>query len=153
MAAKIIKEIDSYNSKYHFKIGVLFSLFLLIIFFLIKNINNDDFITFVAKFNYIEGVDNNTEVKIAGIKVGNVNNIKISSQGILIHGFIDKKYNIPEDSIVKIKSDGIFGKKALFIEPGFGDHLDKSSQQYIFEQTQDSYSIDMFLRYLIDLNG
>ena len=38
------------------------------------------------------------------------------------------------------------------IEPGFGEYLDKSNQQYVFNQTQDSYSVDMFLRYLNDLN-
>ena len=72
--------------------------------------------------------------------------------GVIINGYIERKYNIPEDSIIKIKSEGIFGKKALSIEPGFGEYLDKSNQQYVFNQTQDSYSVDMFLRYLKDLN-
>ena len=45
-----------------------------------------------------------------------------------------------------------FWKKALSIEPGFGEYFDKSKRQYVFNQTQDSYSIDMFLRYLNDLN-
>ena len=76
----------------------------------------------------------------------------ISKDGVIINGYIDKKYNIPEDSIIKIKSDGIFGKKALSIEPGFGEYFDKSKNQYVFNQTQDSYSVDMFLRYLNDLN-
>ena len=65
---------------------------------------------------------------------------------------IDRVYDIPEDSILKIKSDGIFGKKALSIEPGFGEYFDKSKNQYVFSDTQDSYSVDMFLRYLKNLN-
>ena len=44
------------------------------------------------------------------------------------------------------------GKKVLSIEPGFGEYLDKSNKLYVFNQTQDSYSVDMFLRYLNDLN-
>ena len=75
MATKIIKEIDSYDSKYHLKIGIIFIFFLIIIFFLFKNINNNDSIPFVATFNYVEGINNNTEVQIAGIKIGDVNKI------------------------------------------------------------------------------
>ena len=152
MATKIIKEIDLYNTKYHFKIGILFCLLLIFIIFLYKNINNNDSVPFVATFKYIEGINNDTEVQIAGIKVGHVNKITISKDLITINGLIDRVYDIPEDSILKIKSDGIFGKKALSIVPGFGENLDKSINQYVFNETQDSYSVDMFLRYLNNLN-
>ena len=152
MATEIIKEINLYNSKYHLKIGILFFLFLIFILFLYKNINDNDSVPFVASFNYIEGINNDTEVQIAGIKIGYVNKITISKDVITINGLIDRVYNIPEDSILMIKSDGIFGKKALSIEPGFGEYLDKSKNQYVFNETQDSYSVDMFLRYLNDLN-
>ncbi len=152
MATEIIKEIDLYNSKYHLKIGILFCLMLLFIFLLYKNINNNDTIPFVATFKYIEGINNDTEVQIAGIKIGHVNKIAISNDVITVNGLIDRAYDIPEDSILKIRSDGIFGKKALSIEPGFGENLDKSKNQYVFNETQDSYSVDMFLRYLNELN-
>ena len=152
MATVIIKEIDSYNSKYHIKIGILFCFFLIFIFFLYKNINDNDLVPFVATFKYVEGINNDTEVQIAGIKIGDVNKITISKDVIIINGLIDRVYDIPEDSILKIKSDGIFGKKTLSIEPGFGEILDKSKNRYVFNETQDSYSVDMFLRYLNDLN-
>ena len=152
MATEIIKEIDLYNSKYYLKIGILFCLILLFIFLLYKNINNNDSIPFVATFKYIEGINNDTEVQIAGIKIGHVNKIAISNDVITVNGLIDRAFDIPEDSILKIRSDGIFGKKALSIEPGFGENLDKSKNQYVFNETQDSYSVDMFLRYLNELN-
>ena len=152
MATEIIKEINLYNSKYHLKIGILFFLFLIFILFLHKNINDTDSVPFVASFKYIEGINNDTEVQIAGIKIGHVNKITISKDLIIINGLIDRVYDIPEDSILKIKSDGIFGKKALSIEPGFGEYFDKSKNQYVFSDTQDSYSVDMFLRYLKNLN-
>ena len=152
MAAKIINEIDSYNLKYHFLIGIIFSFFLVSVIFVLNNINNNEVIPFEATFNYVEGVKNHTEVQIAGVKIGEVSEIMITPDGITLNGFIDKMYDIPKDSIIKIKSEGIFGKKVLSVEPGFGDYLDKSSQQYVFNQTQDSYSIDMFLRYLNELN-
>lgn len=152
MATKIINEIDSYEPIYHFKIGIISMLVLVTIIFIFKNTNNNDFIPFVATFNYVEGINNDTEVKIAGIKIGNVSKVTTSSNYVFVKGLVDKNYDIPEDSIIKIKSNGIFGKKVLSIEPGFGDYLDKSNQKYVFEQTQDSYSIDMFLRYLNELN-
>tara|TARA_Y100001935_G_scaffold164467_1_gene135272 strand:- start:1021 stop:1482 length:462 start_codon:yes stop_codon:yes gene_type:complete len=152
LAAKIINEIDSYNLKYHFLIGIIFSFFLVSVIFVLNNINNNEVIPFEATFNYVEGIKNHTEVQIAGVKIGEVSEIMITPDGITLNGFIDKMYDIPKDSIIKIKSEGIFGKKVLSVEPGFGDYLDKSSQQYVFNQTQDSYSIDMFLRYLNELN-
>ena len=152
MATKIIKEIDLYDTKYHLKIGILFCIFLIFIFYLNKNIHNNDTIPFEGAFNYVEGINNNTEVQLAGINVGYVDKIEVSNDGVIVKGYIDTKYNIPEDSILKIKSDGIFGRKAISIEPGFGEYLDKSKNQYIFDQTQDSYSVDMFLRYLNSLN-
>ena len=117
MATKIIKEIDLYDSRYHFKIGILFCFCLILISFLLKNINKNDSIPFVANFNYVEGINNDTEVKIAGIKIGDVSEIAIASDQVTVNGYIDKNYDIPEDSIIKIKSDGIFGKKVLSIEP------------------------------------
>ena len=152
MATEIIKELNLYDSKYHLKIGILFFLFLIFILFLYKNINDNDSVPFVASFNYIEGINNDTEVQIAGIKIGYVNKITISKDVITINGLIDRVYNIPDDSILKIKSDGIFGKKALSIEPGFGEYFDKSKNQYVFNHTQDSYSVDMFLRFLNNIN-
>ena len=152
MATKIIKEIDSNDPKNHLKIGIIFIIFLIIFFYLFKNTNHKASIPFVATFNYVEGINYNSEVQIAGVKVGDVSDITLSSNRVIIKGFIDNDYNIPNDSILKIKSDGIFGKKALSIEPGFGDFFDKSNSQYVFNQTQDSYSVDTFLRYLNGLN-
>ena len=152
MATKIIKEIDSNDPRNHLKIGIIFIISLIIFFYLFKNTNHKASIPFVATFNYVEGINYNSEVQIAGVKVGDVSDITISSNRVIIKGFIDNGYNIPNDSILKIKSDGIFGKKALSIEPGFGDFFDKSNSQYVFNQTQDSYSVDTFLRYLNGLN-
>ncbi len=152
MATKIINEIDSYDSIYYLKISIIFIFSLLLVYFLFKNTNNKDSIPFVATFSYVEGINYKTEVQIAGIKIGAVSKIKLYPDGVIVDGYIDRKYNIPKDSILKIKSDGIFGKKAISIEPGFGGFFNKSNQKYVFNQNQDSYSVDMFLRYLNELN-
>ena len=97
MATVIIKEIDSYSSRYHFKVGITFFIFLIIIFLLFKYTNYNKSVPFVATFNYIEGVNKDTEVNLAGIKVGGVNKIMISSDEVIIKGYIDKLHDIPED--------------------------------------------------------
>ena len=152
MATKTIKEIDSYDARYHLKNGIIFIFFLISVYFIFKNTNYKNPIPFVATFNYIEGINNNTDVQISGIKIGGISKITLSTDGVIVNGYVDTDYDIPEDSILKIKSNGIFGKKTISIEPGFGDFLNKSNEQYVFNQTQDSYSVDMFLRYLNDLN-
>ena len=93
MATKIINEIDSYEPRYHFKIGITFMLVLATIIFIFKNTNNNDFIPFVATFNYVEGINNDTEVKIAGIKIGNVSKVTISSNYVVVKGLVDKNYD------------------------------------------------------------
>ena len=76
--------------------------------------------------------------------------VNLLNNQVLVSGFIDKTYDIPEDSIAIIRSNGIFGKKTLLIEPGFGDIMLKNN--YVFINSKDSYSIDMFLRYLSNIN-
>ena len=152
MATKIIKEIDSYDSSYYLKIGIIFIFVLIAVYYLFNNTNHKNSIPFIATFNYIEGINNNTDVQISGITIGSISKITLSTNGVIVNGYVERDYNIPEDSILKIKSNGIFGKKTLSLEPGFGDFLNKSNEQYVFNQTQDSYSVDMFLRYLNNLN-
>ena len=150
MATKVISEIDAYSSLDHFKIGFIFLFFLFSAIYLIKNMDINSKFTFSSSFNYAEGLDIGSDVVIAGIKVGEVTQLKISNNKVIVHGFIEDNYSIPSDSILAIRSNGIFGKKSLLIEPGFDAPIE--SVNYTFINTKDSYSIDMFLRYLNNLN-
>ncbi len=150
MAAKIIPEIDSFSSITHLKIGLIFLLFLLLIFMSSTLLKQNDFLKFKSKFSYIEGLEIGSKVVLAGIQVGNVNDIKLTGNNILVNSSIDRKYDLPKDSIIMIRTNGIFGKKSLLIEPGFGDVVEDDN--FIFTNTKDSYSIDMFLRYLNSIN-
>ena len=150
MATKIVSEIDSFNSLIHFKIGLIFLLLLFFTYFLSINFLQKDKISFTSFFNYAEGLENGTDVVIAGIDVGKVTNLKFKDNGVLVSGTINDQYAIPSDSILIIRSNGIFGKKSIIIEPGFGDII--QDKNYEFQTTKDSYSVDMFLRYLNNLN-
>jgi len=152
LATKIVSEIDSYSSSFHFKIGF----FSILIFFLITSFyqssdNSNKDIKFKSIFNYVEGISVGTDVEMAGLKIGIVDKISLNQNNeVVVEGIIDPIIDIPDDSILLIRSNGIFGKKTLLIEPGFGDIIENES--YLFTDTKDSYSIDMFLRYLGNLN-
>ena len=88
MAAQIKIELDSFSSSFHLKIGSIFLSILFIFYFLFYSFkpqtNN-----FKTHFNYIEGLDVGSDVKLAGIPIGKVTNLKIDNDLI-----IDEKYII-----------------------------------------------------------
>ena len=151
MAAQIIIELDSFSSSFHLKIGFVFLCILLIFYFLFSSLNLQTN-HFKAHFSYVEGLDIGSDVKLAGIPIGKVTNLEIDNDLITVTGFIDKDFDIPKDSIASIRSEGLFGKKSLLINPGFDMPFDSSNKNITFTETTDSYSIDMFLRYLSNIN-
>ena len=151
MAAKIKIELDNFSSSFHLKIGFLFLCIFLIIYFLLNSFNPQTN-HFKAHFSYVEGLDIGSDVKLAGIPIGKVTNLEIDNDLIAVIGFIDNDFTIPKDSIASIRSDSLFGKKSLLINPGFDIPFSSSYQNITFIETTDSYSIDMFLRYLKNIN-
>ena len=150
MAAKIVSEINSFNSNLHFKIGLIFLSLLFFINYFSGNYVDKDKLFFTSYFNYTEGLEIGSDVVLAGVEVGKVTDLELRNDGVLVSGSINNEYAIPSDSILIIRSNGIFGKKSLLIEPGFGDII--KEDYYEFTNTKDSYSVDMFLRYLNNLN-
>ena len=150
MAAEIVSEIDSFNPITHFKIGFIFLLSLFLISYFSSYYTDQNKTSFTSYFNYTEGLEIGSDVVLAGIEVGKVTDLKLKNNGVLVYGNINNEYSIPSDSIMIIRSNGIFGKKSLLIEPGFGDII--QDNHYDFTSTKDSYSVDMFLRYLNNLN-
>ena len=151
MAAQIKIELDSFSPSFHLKIGFIFISILFVFYFLFDSfkpqINH-----FEARFNYVEGLDIGSDVKLAGIPIGKVTNLKIHNDLIAVKGIIDNDILIPKDSLASIRSDGLFGKKSLLINPGFDVPFDSSNKNITFIETADSYSIDMFFRYLKNIN-
>ena len=151
MAAQIKIELDSFSSSFHLKIGFIFLSIFFIFNFLFISFKPQTNL-FKAHFSYVEGLDIGSDVKLAGIHIGKVTNLEIDNNLIAVTGFIDNNYAIPKDSIASIRSEGLFGKKSLLINPGFDMPFDSSKENITFIDTTDSYSIDMFLRYLKNIN-
>ncbi len=151
MAAQINIELDSFSSSFHLKIGSIFITILFIFYFLFNSVKPQKN-HFEANFNYVEGLHIGSDVKIAGISIGKVTHLQIHDDLVNVIGFVDNKIAIPKDSIASIRSDGLFGKKSLLIDVGFDIPFDSSNKNITFIETTDSYSIDMFLRYLKNIN-
>ena len=150
MATKIIYEIESFSAFTYFIIGLFALVISLSLFSFSKNKNFNTNYTVKSSFNYVEGLDIGSEVVISGIKIGEVDRIILLEDKVMVQASIKNRYQIPADSIFTVRSNGIFGKKSLLIEPGFDDMINDNN--YVFTNTKDSYSIDMFLRYLNNLN-
>jgi len=150
LATKIIYEIESFSTFTYFIIGLFTLVISLSLFSLSKNISLNTNYTIESSFNYVEGLDIGSEVVISGIKIGEVDRIALLDNKVMVRASIKNLYQIPADSIFTVRSNGIFGKKSLLIEPGFDDMM--TDKNYVFANTKDSYSIDMFLRYLNNLN-
>ena len=152
MAAKIIFEIDSYPQSLHFKNGLFFILILFIIILSYQSSGNfNKKVFFESIFTYAEGLSIGSDVEMSGLKIGEVDNITLNQNNdVYVSGFVNSDIDIPDDSILLIRSNGIFGKKSLLIEPGFGDIIEDNNYEFI--NSKDSYSVDMFLRYLNNIN-
>ncbi len=88
--------------------------------------NSMQYYSVLAECDNASGVNNGTDVKIAGIKIGYVDNISLNEQNYNAHITIklNKDIKIPKDSTAAIVTDGFFGGKLIKIDPG-------SSEEYL----------------------
>jgi|TARA_B100000787_G_C16136805_1_gene270062 ABC-type transporter Mla subunit MlaD len=146
LATKVVKELDHVDSVTIniFAISIIF--ISIISLYIITNKNENLGNKFEATFNFVGGLTTESKVLISGIEVGNIKNISLlSNNKVLVTGSVDSSYKIPKDSILKINTHGIFGKKYLSILPGYDDYFNDDIN---FLYTSDSYTIDYLARYL-----
>ena len=73
-----------------------------------------------ARFDRVDGISVGSDVRISGIKVGTVSKLELDQKTYLAAVSIDMAptVQIPEDSSVKITSEGLLGGSYLSLEPG-----------------------------------
>jgi phospholipid/cholesterol/gamma-HCH transport system substrate-binding protein len=73
-----------------------------------------------ANFERADGINVGTDVRISGIKVGSVVEEKLDNTTYFARVVlsVDKAIKVPEDSSVKVSSDGLLGGSYLSIQPG-----------------------------------
>ena len=97
-----------------------------------------------ASFTDINGLRAKAPVRSAGVKIGEVTQIKLNSKtyqadiGLVIY---NEKVKIPKDSIISILTEGVVGSKFISIDPGYdeeylknGQSIDKSKPSLAIEQ-------------------
>ena len=79
----------------------------------------------LANFQNIDGIFKGSEIKLAGIKIGVVDDISIDNNTYyaLLKLSIDNKIAIPRDSSAIISTSGLLGGKYININPGSDEEM------------------------------
>jgi phospholipid/cholesterol/gamma-HCH transport system substrate-binding protein len=95
----------------------------------------------IAKFNRADGVNVGTDVRLSGIKVGTVEKMALDPKtynAVLTLG-LQNSVKLPQDSSVRITSEGLLGNQYLSIEPGSEQQMIKAGGE--IENTQGSIDL------------
>ncbi len=92
----------------------------------------------IGKFDRIDGVGTGTDVRLSGIKIGTVTSEELDQKTYraLVRMNIKNTIAIPEDSSIKVSSEGLLGGSYLAVSPGGSDAMMKAGSE--FETTQGS---------------
>ncbi len=73
-----------------------------------------------ASFPDVDGVEVGTEVRLAGVRVGRVTDVRLNPQTYLADAVltIPDEIMLPTDSAALIQSDGLLGGAYILIQPG-----------------------------------
>ena len=75
---------------------------------------------FTVMFENVQGLNEGDNVSMLGKRIGKVSTAKIMGNRVAVEVSIDQgfSFNIPIDSKIEVKSDGLIGSKFVAIEPG-----------------------------------
>ena len=119
--------------------------FFIITSFMGSSIVTSDGYQIIAKFNNSDGISIGSDVKISGVKIGNVLSQELDhkSYKAKLVMTIDPSIKIPVDSSIKIVSEGLLGSKYLLINPGSEEEFLQNNDQ--IEYTQSSVNFEELL--------
>jgi phospholipid/cholesterol/gamma-HCH transport system substrate-binding protein len=101
---------------------------------------------YIASFNDVSGISVGSNIKLAGVTVGKVLELKldeINYTAEMILG-INRKIKIPNDSEIIITSEGLLGGNYVAISPGGSDIFLKANENFSF--TQSSLSLNNLIQ-------
>ena len=95
----------------------------------------------VAKFSKADGVNIGTDVRLSGIKVGTVSKMALDPKtyNAVVTIALANSVKLPDDSSVRITSEGLLGNQYLSIEPGGSMEVIKPGGE--IENTQGSVDL------------
>lgn len=94
-----------------------------------------------ARFGSVEGISVGTDVRLAGIRVGSVTGLRLDPATYQAQATftVTEGLEIPEDSDVKIASEGLLGGSFLEITPGASEFMLADGAEIL--NTQSSVSL------------
>lgn len=104
--------------------------------------------TIIGSFDSLAGVSAGTDVRMAGVKIGRVADIKLNNENFRAEAAmsIDEGVEIPIDSLLKVGAEGLLGGNFISVESGGLEELAEDGE--VFENTQGSRDIiDLFITF------
>jgi phospholipid/cholesterol/gamma-HCH transport system substrate-binding protein len=91
----------------------------------------------IAKFDRVDGLNQGSDVKVSGIKVGTITGQDIDPQSYLaiVHFSVDPRIKLPVDSAAEVVSEGLLGSKYLSLVPGADSKTLQAGQEVRFTQS------------------
>jgi len=89
-----------------------------------------------AKFEKVDGIRVGSDVLMSGIKIGTVTGQRLDPKSYLaiVRFTVREDVDVPDDSALKIASNGLLGDKYLALEPGGSDAKLKSGGEIQYTQ-------------------
>ena len=90
----------------------------------------------VAKFERIDGINVGTDVRLSGIKIGTVTGQELDpkSYRAVVHMNVKNSVVIPDDSSIKVSSEGLLGGSYLAVLPGGSETMMKAGGEFDITQ-------------------
>ena len=140
------------KKKHHkFFIGIITLLIFYNFLFINKKDLDNKHLIIRSEFNRIDGINENSEVRISGMQVGKVMSMQIINNKPLIKLALNKDLLIPDDSSLSIQTDGLFGKKYISLEPGGSEKFLNNGEKIFL--TEDSILIQDLLKKIIQIGN
>jgi phospholipid/cholesterol/gamma-HCH transport system substrate-binding protein len=98
-----------------------------------------------ARFSSIDGLETGSDVKIGGVKVGQVTGITIDPNSYLamVKLMISPEIKLPVDSVASITTEGLLGGKYVGLTPGSSDDMMKPGT--LITHTEASVSLESLI--------
>ncbi|MDC1316075.1 MlaD family protein [Alphaproteobacteria bacterium] len=148
--------INKFSLNFETILGVLILIISLFIFtnMLSKLETKSNFSSFnlYANYNNIGNLEIGSSVKINGVLVGNIKNLRLDPDNYFAIAELnfDKEYSLPVDSIFSISSEGLVGGSYLNITPGSNSILFNNNDTVL--ETLDAVSLENIISDIIFSN-
>ena len=118
-----------------------------------SNLKTIDGYTINARFNSVDGIGSGSEVRIGGIKVGQVAQMELDPETYeaIVNIQLREDIKLPEDSTAAIVSASLLGGKYVNIEPGGMEDLLGDGDELSF--TQSSVNFESLIGKMVHSGG